>query len=106
MCFLCHISAYFPVGLFGGSVFPMGDLDHIFDDTLFRFHEEYLQPHFIPQKNTRSFIHLKSEENIATVRNSPGITILVSHGVSLRVGHELNQVLRQFGTGQYSVDFS
>ena len=85
--------AYFPVGLFGGSVFPMGDLDHIFDDTLFRFHEEYLQPHFIPQKNTRSFIHLKSEENIATVRSWS-----VGHGVSLRVGHELNQVLRRFGT--------
>ena len=81
----------------------MGDLDHIFDDTLFRFHEEYLQPHFIPQKNTRSFIHLKSEENIATVRNSPGITILVGHGVSLQAGHKLNQVLRQFGTRQYSM---
>ena len=40
-----EVTAYLPVGLFGGCVFPMGDLDHIFDDiTWIWFYEEFCGP--------------------------------------------------------------
>ena len=92
-CLFWIFAAYLLAGLFVGSVFPKGGLDHIFDDTWIRFYEEFLRLHIsiITENDNNANIYIYKEEVLSVYdfgKNADLLAPRSSPGQGLKTGQD------------------